>query len=203
MGEQKHSTGRLALTSLVLLAELAHLAWQHFDGGVVSHHIGNRSDWPAISNWWGAVVLPAVTWLLSGRIATRIASHPRKPGTSARIPRGIAVGFMTALAFGALLSIAFTLDYTGISSTMFFTVLALALLLPLYRAECVLGFILGMAFTFGGVLPVLIGSLIAAIAAIFGFGVRPALAWVVTRARRGRAIDPPRRRGEGSAGTRN
>lgn len=201
MAYPKHSTARLALTALVLLAELAHLAWQHFDGGVVSHNLGNRADWPAISNWWGAAVLPAVTWFLTGRIARRIAAHPRNPGAGAgaRIPGAIAAGFLAALAFGVVLSLAFTFDYTAVSSTMFFGVLALALVLPLYRAENVLGFILGMAFTFGGVLPVLIGSLIAAIAAVFGFGVHPALAGLVRRARRGRAIDPARGRGTGAA----
>jgi len=181
MGDQKHSTGRLTLTALVLLAELIHLAWQHFHGGVVSHHILNHADLPAISNGWGAVLLPAVTWFLTGRIGRRVALRANHTGVTARLPSGIVASFVAALAFGVVLSIAFSFDYASVSSTMFFGVLALAMFLPLYRAECVLGFILGMAFTFGAVLPTLIGSMIAAIAAFFTFGVRPSLGWVVTR----------------------
>lgn len=203
MGDQKHSTGRLALTALVLLAELAHLAWQHFDGGVASHHLLQRADLPAISNWWGAVLLPALTWLLSGRIIRRIAALAGRAGASARIPGAIQAGFVAALAFGVVLAIAFTLDYTSVSSTMFFGVLVLAMVLPLYRAECVLGFVLGMAFTFGAVLPTLIGSLIAAIAAFFSFGVRPVLARVLTRFRRRPARDAARGRGTGDGWTGN
>ena len=207
MGNHTHSTGRLALTALVLLAELAHLAWQYFDGGVASHHILQRADLPAISNWWGAVLLPALTWFLSGRIVRRIATLGHDTGASARIPGAIQAGFVAALAFGVFLSIAFTLDYTSVSSTMFLGVLVLAMVLPLYRAECVLGFVLGMAFTFGAVLPTVIGSLIAAIAAFFSFGVRPVLAWVLarvlTRLRRRPARDAARARGTGDGWTGN
>ena len=176
MGDQKHFTGRLALTTLVLLAELAHLAWQHFNGGVASHHLLQRADLPAISNWWGAVLLPAVTWFLTGRIGKRIASRADRTGATTRVPSGIVAGFVAALAFGVVLSIAFSFDYASVSSTMFLGVLVLAMFLPLYRAECVLGFILGMAFTFGAVLPTAIAALIAAIAAFFALCVQPALA---------------------------
>ena len=98
-----------------------------------------------------------------------------------------------ALAFGVVLSIAFSFDYANVSSTMFVGVLVLAMVLPLYRAECVLGFILGMAFTFGAVLPTIIAAIIAAITAFFGFCVHPALAWIVTRYKRAGAIDRARR----------
>lgn len=190
MGDQKYSTLRPTLTALVLLAELAHLAWQHFNGGVVSHHILDRADLPAISNWWGAVLLPALTWFLTGRIGRRIASRAGHAGARTRVPSGIAAGFVAALAFGVVLSIAFSFDYASVSSTMFFGVLVLAMFLPLYRAECVLGFVLGMAFTFGVVLPTVIAALIAAIAAFFALCVHPALGWIVTRSKRAGAIEP-------------
>lgn len=189
MSHQNHSTLRLALTAVVLLAELAHLAWQHFNGGVVSHHILDRADLPAISNWWGAVLLPALTWFLTGRIGRRIASHAGDAGGTTRVPGGIVAGFVAALAFGVVLSIAFSFDYASVSSAMFFGVLVLAMFLPLYRAECVLGFVLGMAFTFGAVLPTVIAALIAAIAAFFALCVHPALGWIVTRSKRALAIE--------------
>jgi hypothetical protein len=36
----------------------AHLAFEHFTGGVQSHNLLNRPDLPAISNWLGLVTLP-------------------------------------------------------------------------------------------------------------------------------------------------
>ncbi|HSF52731.1 MAG TPA: hypothetical protein VLA71_03215, partial [Algoriphagus sp.] len=49
-------------------------------------------------------------------------------------------------------------------------VLLAALFLPIYRAECLLGFVFGMTYTFGAVLPTLVGSILALIgAAIYLF----------------------------------
>ena len=51
--------------------------------------------------------------------------------------------------------------------------LLLALMLPVYRAECVLGFVLGMTFTFGAILPTVVASVIAAFSALVHLCVRP------------------------------
>lgn len=197
MTDQKQSSLRLYFTALVMLGEWAHLAWQHFNGGVVSHHILNSAELPAISNWWGVVVLPAITWFLVGRIRKRAALNSGQKDSTSRAPVGIVVGFVGSLTFGIALSVAFTNDYATISSALFFGALVLAMFLPVYRAECVLGFILGMAFTFGAVLPTVIGSLIAAVSAFFNFYVHPALAWLVNAFKRTRKIDPVRVRGSG------
>ena len=59
----------------------------------------------------------------------------------------VVAGFVGALLFGILLSVSFTNDYETIASYLFRGMFLLALLLPVYRAECVLGFVLGMTFT--------------------------------------------------------
>lgn len=41
-----------------------------------------------------------------------------------------------------------------------------AVLLPAYRAECLLGFVLGMTFVFGAVIPTLIGSILVGLSAL-------------------------------------
>ncbi|MFD0738420.1 hypothetical protein ACFQZQ_03850 [Lysobacter koreensis] len=192
MNDAKLARVRVAATVVVMLLELAHLAWEYFHGGVVSHHLLAREDLPSISNWWGAVLLPALTWFLVGRIHRRAARHRAGRGSVLGYPAGIVAGFVAALVFGVALSMAFTLGHNSVSSALFFGALLLATVLPLYRAECVLGFVLGMTFTFGAVLPSLVGSVIAAIAALFGFVVHPALRWVVSRFKRGGSTDPVR-----------
>jgi hypothetical protein len=47
------------------------------------------------------------------------------------------------LARVVLLSVAFTNHYDSVATYLFGAMLVLALLLPVYRAECVLGFVLG------------------------------------------------------------
>ncbi|MDQ6769716.1 MAG: hypothetical protein M3Z54_06985 [Gemmatimonadota bacterium] len=169
MSEQQRPQLRLYLTGLVLLAEGAHLTWEHFHGGVVSHHILHRSDMPAISNWWGVLLLPALTWFLTGRIQKRLALDSAGKGTT------VVLGFVGSLLYGILLAVSFTNHFESIASYLFQGMLLLAILLPVYRAECVLGFVLGMAFTFGAVLPTVAGSIIGAVSAVMHLAIRPGL----------------------------
>jgi hypothetical protein len=175
MSEQQRPRLRFYLTGLVMLAELAHLAWEHFHGGVTSHHILHRADMPAISNWWGALVLPALTWFLTGRIQRRIALHSESSGERSTVPVSVVAGFVGALLFGISLSVAFTNNFESIATYLFQGALLLAILLPIYHAEYELGFVLGMTFTFGAVLPTVVGSVIGALSAVVHLFLRPVL----------------------------
>ncbi len=172
MNEKQSRLLRLSVTALVMLAELAHLAWEHFNGGVLSHHILQRADLPAISNWWGTLLLPALTWFLTGRILRRMALDSGGREATAKWAVRVAAGFVGALLYGLLLALTFTLYYETISFYLFLGMFLAALLIPVYRAEYVLGFILGMTFTFGAVLPTIVASLVAAVSAALHFVVR-------------------------------
>lgn len=160
---------RLILTTLVIAAEIGHLTWEHFHGGVRTHHFLQLAYMPGISNGWGLLLLPVLTWFLTGRIQQR-SEEPAMP---------IIIGFVSAFAFGIALSAAFMLGNENISAFLFFTILLSAIVLPVYRAECVLAFMLGMTFTFGAILPTFIASVIAAISAAAHLFLYPALccAW--------------------------
>ncbi|GLQ98233.1 hypothetical protein [Dyella mobilis] len=157
-------------TAAVAAAFLMLLLWQRAHGGVPSHHLFDRADLPAFSNWWGGLLLPLMTWFLIGRTQKRIALQ----GEGAR--RYALFGFAAAVLFGVLLSVFFTLDIEAVSNGMFESLFLLALFLPIYRAECLLGLVLGMAYTFGGVLPSIIGSVMALITMVIYCYVR---AWLL------------------------
>lgn len=169
-----HLRLRAGITALVLVAELAHLAWEHLNGGIVSHNLLDRADLPAISNAWGIVLLPALAWFASGRIEKRVARHFRGEGAASR-PSSVITGFVGSLSLGILLSVAFSNSYETMASSLFLGMFAIAVLLRVYRAEYLLGFVLGMTFVFGAVLPTLIGSVIAAVSAVVHLGIRPLL----------------------------
>lgn len=175
---RQHSGLRLGLTAMVMVAAVAHLAWEHFNGGIVSHQLLNRDDLPAISNAWGLVLLPALTWFAIGRVEKRVALHSGGKGTAPKLPLTVIIGFLGPLVLGILLSVAFSNDYETMAASLFLGMFVLALLLPVYRAECLLGFVLGMTFTFGAVLPTLIGSVVAAVSAVVHLGIRPLLVWL-------------------------
>jgi len=181
VGEQQLSRMRVCLTGVVFLAEWAHLIWEHLHGGVVRHHILHRPELPAISNWWGALLLPALAWFLLGRIHRRMVSRADQDRVPSKPTVGVIVGFVGALTCGILLAASFTYHYDALASYLFQGALLLALLLPVYRAECVLGFVLGMTPTFGALLPTAVGSLIAALSAVMHLAVRPVFARLRTR----------------------
>lgn len=147
------STSRLTLAAFALMAEAFHLGWEALHGGIPSHHLLQRADLPGLSNAWGLLILPALAAWAAGRL-------PR-PGTTARGWLPVAVGFMLPLLLGAALSLAFSLHAQAATEALFFGLLLLAVLLPAHRPESLLGFVLGMSWTFGAVLPTLIGGVIA------------------------------------------
>lgn len=150
---------RVGLTTAVAIAITGLLLWQYFTVGVPSHSFMAREDMPSISNWWGALTLPLLAWLALGNVAARISAGR----VSERAALGGALG---ALLFGLVLAISYELRIDDIPKAQVMLVPALALFVPLYRAEYLLGFVLAMAYTFGGVLPLVIGSVLAAAGAI-------------------------------------
>ncbi|GAA4008220.1 hypothetical protein GCM10022408_20440 [Hymenobacter fastidiosus] len=173
MSENNLFTYRMSGTAAVTLVIWAMLLWSHAHGGVPSHHLLAREDLPAISNWWGGLLLPVLTWFLLYRIQQRVLRAGVEPAAGAKARAGVLYGFVAALLVGILLSVFFTLGYTDPAGYLLLGLLALALFLPIYRAECLLGFVLGMTFTFGTMLPTGIGSLLALIGAVLYLGVRP------------------------------
>jgi hypothetical protein len=75
--------------------------------------------------------------------------------------RFILLGFGLALLYGVALAATWSLGGDEAASRLFFALFALAVLAPLYRVECLAGFVIGMTFTFGAVLPQLFGGVVA------------------------------------------
>lgn len=141
---------RLRFAALALTAEALHLAWEAMRGGIVTHHLMQRPDLPGLSNAWGLLVLPLLAAWAAGRWGSAWADRRR-----------FALGFGVPLALGIALSLAFQWQWQGITEALFFSLLLLALLLPAQRAECLLGLVLGMSWTFGALLPTLVAGVLA------------------------------------------
>jgi hypothetical protein len=154
---------QIFLTLLVTLYIGTLLAFEHMNGGVISHHILNNPDLPAISNWWGALLLPVLSWFLLGRIYRRVQGS---------YPFTVLMSFIGALLFGVLVSVLFRQGQHQVLSQLMFSLPLLALFFPLYRAEFLLGFVLAMAYTFGALLPTGFGLLVTLMALLVYKGVR-------------------------------
>ena len=157
------------LTSLITLMILSLLAWQYTHEGVPSHYLFQRPDLPELSNWWGAIVLPLLTWVLVGRMNTKLLNAKN---SAEKEKEKMVVGFISASIYGVLLTVAFFQGYQEIASILFPSILAIAIFVPVFREEYLLGFILAMSFCFGAVLPLIFTTLIAMASATVYFTVR-------------------------------
>jgi hypothetical protein len=166
---------KIYFTGIISISIWGLLAWDYFHGGVPSHHILHREDLPEFSNWWGGILLPLLTWFLLYRIQKR----ENLTKIQSPFPIKVIYGFLAALLFGVLLSIFFSFGNTEMPGYMVLGLPVLALFYPIYRAECFLGFVIGMTFIFGGVLPTGIGSIFAIIAFLIHKLVRPVGLYVV------------------------
>jgi len=156
------SLQRFLVPALIgLFYACVQLTMEHLGGGVQSHHLLNRADMPAISNWLGLLTLPAIGLALGWR-TRRLGGYTRAVWT----------GLIVAFLYGTAMATGFKLGAMGLTQTLFLGLFAVAILAPVYRAECVAGFVAGMAFTFGGVLPLLVALVFATLSAVVRFGAR-------------------------------
>lgn len=147
---------RVLLTLAALFLVALHLGWEMMHGGVKSHNILARADLPAFSNWWGVVLVPLIAWFSFG-----FRAWPALVG---------------ALVYGAALSSSYSFG-VGVEKYLFLGLFGISLLVATYRIVYMLGFVLGMMFTFGAVLPTIIAAIIGA----FAWCVHALIAWVRKR----------------------
>jgi hypothetical protein len=156
---------------------VAHVGFEYFSGGVKTHHFLARADLPGFSNWLGLFVLP----LLGVVLAVRARSQQGAQAGSI-LPPALAAGTAGSLAYGAALAASFHFGLEQVSLVLFLGLLLCAIVLPVYRAEYVFGFVAGMTIVFGSVIPL-------AFALFFGtisFALRRAAAFVLSARRRPR-----------------
>jgi hypothetical protein len=167
---------RIAFTALVALAEAAHLGWEQLHGGIASHHLLNDPTMPAIWNGWGLVVLPVLAWIASRRAF-------RHAGAAWRVHGPFVLRLLCALLAGLALSVAFSFGREDLAGFVLIGLLVSALLVRAYRVEYLLGFVLGMSFTFGAMLPTLIGGCIALVSTVAWLAAWPVLGRALAKAR--------------------
>ncbi|MFZ1807797.1 MAG: hypothetical protein WAU36_11265 [Cyclobacteriaceae bacterium] len=162
---------KLLFTSIVSALILSLLFWQHFHDGVPSHYILQNKDLPEISNWWGGLLLPALTWLLLSRVEKRINKKESESDKEALL--SVLKLLIIGLVFGLLLAISFTNDYKPFLDNVLYILLILCLIIPIYYSEFILGFVLGMTYTFGAILPTAFVLIMAGIGFLLFTLIRP------------------------------
>lgn len=181
MTKNRFSKVALAGTALITFAIWGLLAWSHYHGGVPSHHFLARADMPEISNWWGGLLLPVLTGLLLLRIRKQAFGKADSHSTPTQALLRALYGFVGALLFGVLISVLFTTGESDMAGNVMLSLFVFAFFVPIYRPECLLGFVLGMTYTFGAVLPMIIGTGLGLIGLMLHAYLRRALLYAAAR----------------------
>lgn len=138
------------------LFALLHLSIEFFNGGVQVHYPLMRDDLPAISNWWGLMLLPLFAWF-SYSHAQKGDTHQALFGLS----RAAFYRLGGAFLFGLMLAGSFELSLGQTPLILLLCLFLAGAAFPIYRVEFALGFILGMTFTFGAVIPSVVAGIVA------------------------------------------
>lgn len=122
-------------------------------------------------------------------------------------PNTIVGGFLGALIYGIVLSVAFVKGYEQLSALMAPALLIIALFFPIYRPQHFLGFVFGLTLTFGAFFPTGFGVVVGLVAFVIynylppfrctfstGYAVTESLSKSASRCTPGVALTPERRR---------
>ena len=168
---QRLKNSRLQMFIAVTTYILLHLLIQHFTSGVPSHYLLQDSSMPLISNWWGALILPVLTWSMCTLLN-------RKHGSV--YPRHVWIKMASAGIYALAMSALFYAGYAELLSIIVLpSILVLALFFPIYGPAYVLGYVLVSSVGFGAVIPLMASLIFAVIGFIVYRGVRPALLYVL------------------------
>jgi hypothetical protein len=181
MQRQKSIKIKGFIVGIVTFLIFGFLFWEHFHGGVTSHHILHQQDLPSISNWWSGLLLPILTWFLLSRIEKRLdKKNSQTQQTNNAISKVFWI-FLIGLVFGVLLSTSFINDYKPFLDNVLYILILLSFIIPIYYSEFILGFILGMTYTFGAIIPTVFILIIAVIGLVAYRFIRPIILSLTTR----------------------
>jgi hypothetical protein len=148
----------LYIVAIISVGIWALLIWEYYHGGVPSHSFMARKDMPSISNWWGGLLLPLLTYFSLYPIKKRLFLTGENTIISPKQLLFVLLLFFAGLLYAGSMAYCFLTDKEEINGILFQGLFILALIFPLYRAEFFLGFVMGLTYTFGAILPTFIAS---------------------------------------------
>lgn len=181
MQRQNLTKIKAPIVGVVTLLIFSFLFWEHFHGGVTSHHLLHQQDLPSISNWWSGILLPILTWFLLSRIEKRLDKNISQTKQTNNAVSTVFWLFITGLVFGILLSTSFTNEYKPFLDNVLYVIIILSFIIPVYYSEFILGFILGMTYTFGAIIPTVFILIVAVIGLVAYRLIRPIVLNLTTR----------------------
>ncbi len=153
-------TNKVLVAGAALILTTIFILWEHFNGGVITHHLLAREDMPGISNLWGLLTIPLLSWLTVSLIQRRRDKKIKSGLDMGDFETNVLKHFLAALVFGIIASLLWEFNQEHILQYYILLPILIAFFRPVNFPECFLGFVIGMLFTFGGILPMIIGTVL-------------------------------------------
>lgn len=168
---------------VIIVATLTglHVLWDYYNGGIPTHHILASEDFPGISNLWGVLAVPILAWFLISLIQKRIKKNNERVSNTEKDLIKIRNGFIGALIFGITMSIFWEIGLEDILQYLIFLPIIISLFTPVHLPEHFLGFVIGMTYTFGGILPIGFGIIILIMSFITNKVFRTGIIFIVSK----------------------
>jgi hypothetical protein len=152
-------TSRQIANGLIILVFIysLFLIYQHFNGGVPSHHFMANKAYPEISNWYGLLIISLLSY-------TTYAYFNKNEFSKNSLLESVA-----AFLYGLTIFFCFNSDYSAVTKIMFLGLFFIGLLYPIYRIHIYFGIVLGMTYGFGAILPAIMIGFAALLSFAFHF----------------------------------
>jgi hypothetical protein len=134
--------------------------WEYVNDGVATHHLFADKDLPGASNWWGLVSMPLLAWIVSALIKHRRSRTSESLQDLKEKDKRVFKRLLAALLFGITASILWELKLENVLQYFILLPILIAFFRPVHLPEYLLGFTLGMIYSFGGILPIFIGLIL-------------------------------------------
>lgn len=151
---------RTQATMGVFMVTAIFILWEYFNGGVISHHLLAREDLPGMSNWWGLLTVPLLFWISISLIHRRRDNEAKSESNPEVKEAKVFNRFLAALLFGITASLLWEFKFGNFLQYFILLPMLVSFFKPVHLPEYLMGFVLGMLFTFGGILPVIAGLII-------------------------------------------
>ncbi len=129
------------------------IMWEYINGGVLTHHLLADPSMPGLSNWWGLLSIPVVTFiLLSWRDRNRDRETSLMNGAQ----------FFLAIAYGVIMCILWRTGNDAYMPYLLVLPILISIWKPVHSISAFLGLLFGLMYAFGGILPIMLGIVLTA-----------------------------------------
>ncbi|MCW8090749.1 hypothetical protein [Alteromonas sp. ASW11-130] len=162
---------KIGLTLFASLGIWLLLAFQFLNGGIPSHYILHDKNMPSLTNAWGALLIPMLTYICTG-LHEKYSASP--------FDKKVIAGWISAILVGIIVSVVFLNNIKPLVSWLGLILLAISLIVRVYQPQYILGFVFGMSVAFGAVLPTAFVLVLALLSATVHLLLYPVIKKMIT-----------------------